>query len=103
MRKYNIEGKSLVEPSAKTLFLNMKSSPTGISIQTAFPAALLHPMGMYKHFEALMVRGFDSVFMKAVNFAFENPEFHPKGIEAGKIGIVHDAEGKERVIAMSDY
>jgi len=102
MRKYHIRGKDLEVPSSKTLFLNMKKSPTGVSITSAFPAALLHPISMYKHFEALLLEAFDSIYIKAVNFAFEHSQYHPN-CEAGKIAIVHDAEGKERIIAMSDY
>jgi hypothetical protein len=102
IRKYQIKGE-LEVPSSKTLFLNMKSSPTGISIQTAFSAALLHPTRVHEYFKTLLLEAYDKIFLKAVEFGYSHEEFHPKGIEPGKIGIVHDSEGKERVIAMSDY
>jgi hypothetical protein len=101
--KYRIEGKDVVKPSSKTMFLNMKSSPTGISVLTSINAALLHPpVEDHGPIQALMGKGYE-IFKSAYDFASSHKEFFPLGISPGKLGIVHDAEGKERVIAMSDY
>jgi len=103
MRKYHIKGDDLELPSNKNLFLNMKSSPVGESIQNSLCAALLHPLKIHDHFMTLMVESYEKIFLKAVNFAHEKCLGPKDPTEAGKIAIIHDAEGKERVVAMSDY
>jgi len=106
-RKYRINGSDLVTPSKNNLFLNMKASSTGkVSIGTAMVATLVHDYATLEHFEVLMLEAYHSVFLKAQNFAFNN-KIQPTSCTGkptqGKLAIVHDAEGKERVIAMSDY
>lgn len=98
-RKYKLEG-TLEAPSRRNLFLNMRGSPTGPSIMTSVESSIAHGYDQMQNLLTLLGDSFDAIYLKAYNWAFKNIT---KKVRSGALAIVHDSEGKERVIAMLDY
>jgi hypothetical protein len=104
-RKYRFNC-NLIGPSSKNFFLNMKSSSVGrVSILSCITAALVNSREKtLEHLTHLLGEGIH-YFSDAYNLG-RRYKMYLSGIEdihLGKLSIVHDPEGKERVIAMLDY
>jgi len=100
-RKYKISG-VIDSPRSGNFFLNMKSSPTGVSITSCITASLQFTTDQLMTLLVLLKEEGAYYYWKCREFASWRPEYSlTTGV--GKLSIVHDSEGKERVIAMLDY
>jgi hypothetical protein len=103
-RKYGITGK-VVEPSGKNFFINLKGSSVGrVSIFAVVTAALVLTKSRGIEYLFTLLGGGVHYFCDAYNLGIRSPIYRATSeVLPGKLSIVHDPEGKERVIAMLDY
>jgi hypothetical protein len=112
-RKYNMT-KPLDIPNSSNFFISMKSSPNskGCGGQPSIIASLLDTHAIPREiFEGLIFllgeRGehlFTQMFHIAQRIIEEWPKWKPPVWDlCGRLSVVHDPEGKERVVAILDY
>jgi hypothetical protein len=103
-RKYRLSREPLVVDE-KAIFLNMKSSPSGPSTMTSWRSSLKLAYNEIQCLYNLLGEKVIKIFDINYKLAFENfANLEGRNsLTSGKLAVVHDAEGKERVIAMMDY
>lgn len=101
-RKYRISPIKL-DLNEDSIFLNMKSSPTGPSTMTSWKSMLKLSYSEIQDIYNLVGEKIIKVFDFNYKRAFESKTVGRESLTSGKLSIVHDTEGKERVIAMLDY